>query len=356
MNIVPFSPDTALPAYLSADTSFLDINKEVVRAQGFPTLSIKGMKFTITKDGVKRIVTKPDDDDEVAQHLGVVFLRANMNAKTFYMKKYEEGESDKTLPTCYSQDGIEPSSNAQDPQAKKCAICPQNQWGSKVSDAGKEGKNCQDNARIAVSAPDNLDPMLLRVPPASLKPLREMLKVIAARKVPYNAVVVKVGFDRESPSPKLTFKPVGLMDDKGYANVRDMYDSELVRAIVGLDDFGMEPHAPKAEPSVSADELDAAMAAREVTKKAAAKPEPEAPKKAAPKPAPVDDEDELDAILNTKSKPKAKPVVDEDDEPAPPKKAKPEPKPEPKAEAPAKKSGASDLLADLDDLLGNKDD
>lgn len=351
MNIVPFNNESALPAYLSADASFLDINKEVVRAQGFPTLSIKGKVFTITKEGVKRIVTKPDDDDEVAQHLGVVFLRANMNAKTFYTKKYEEGESDKTLPTCYSQDGIEPSSNAQDPQAKKCAICPQNQWGSKVSDAGKEGKLCQDNARIAVSAPDNLDPMLLRVPPASLKPLREMLKVIAARKVPYNAVVVKMAFDREAATPKLTFKPVGLMDDKGYANVRDMYDSELVRAIVGLDDFGMEPHAPKAEPSVSADELDAALAAREVTKKAAAKPapEPEAPKKA--KPAPVDD-DELDATL-AKPKAKAKPVIDEDDEPAPPKKAKAEPKPEP---APAKKSGASDLLADLDDLLGNKDD
>lgn len=349
MNIVPFNNESALPAYLSADASFLDINKEVVRAQGFPTLSIKGMKFTITKDGVKRIVTKPDDDDEVAQHLGVVFLRANMNAKTFYAKKYEEGESDNTRPTCYSQDGVEPSSNAAEPQAKKCALCPQNQWGSKVSDAGKEGKNCQDNARIAVSAPDNLDPMLLRVPPASLKPLREMLKVIAARKVPYNAVVVKVGFDRESPSPKLTFKPVGLMDDKGYGAVRDMYDSETVRAIVGLDDFGMEPHAPKVESAVSTDELDAALAAREVTKKAAAKaepkPEPEAPKKA--KPAVVDD-DELDAIL---AKPKAKPAPVED-EPAP-KKAKAEPKPEP---APAKKSGASDLLADLDDLLGTKDD
>jgi len=358
MNIVPFNNESAIPAYLTTDASFLDINKEVVRAQGFPTLSIKGMKFTITKDGVKRIVTKPDDDDEVAQHLGVVFLRANMNAKTFYMKKYSEGESDNTRPTCYSQDGIEPSSNAAEPQAKKCAICPHNQWGSRQGDGDKEGeskgKACQDNARIAVSAPDNLDPMLLRVPPASLKALREMLKVVAARKVPYNAVVVKVGFDREAPSPKLTFKPIGLLDDKTYAGVRDQYDGEVVRAIVGLDDFGMEPHAPKVEPAVSADELDAALAAREVTQKAAAKPEPVAPKKAAPKPT-VDD-DELDEILNTKPKAKAKPVVDEDDEPAPPKKAKVEPKPEPKVEAPAKKSGASDLLADLDDLLGNKDD
>ncbi len=342
MKLVPFDSSSALPAYLSADASFLDINKEVVRAQGFPTLSIKGMKFTITKDGVKKIVTKPDDEDEVAQSLGVVFIRANMNAKTFYAKKYVEGESDNVRPTCYSQDGAVPSSHAAEPQAAKCALCKHNQWGSRTGDGDKEGeskgKACQDNARIAVSAPDSLDPMLLRVPPASLKPLREMLKIVAARKVPYNAVVVKVGFDREAPSPKLTFKPVGLMDDVGYGSVRD---------ITGLDDFGMEPAAPKA-PAVDADELDAALAAREVTRKAAAKPAP----------APVT-EDDLDEVIAPKAKAveppkKAKPApveVDTDDEPAPPKKAK---KAEP--EPVAKKSGGSDLLADLDDLLGNKDD
>ena len=345
MKLVPFDSSSALPAYLSADASFLDINKEVVRAQGFPTLSIKGMKFTITKDGVKKIVTKPDDEDEVAQSLGVVFIRANMNSKTFYAKKYVEGDSDNVRPTCYSQDGVAPSSNATDPQAKKCALCPHNQWGSRTGDGDKEGeskgKACQDNARIAVSAPDSLDPMLLRVPPASLKPLREMLKVVAARKVPYNAVVVKVGFDREAPSPKLTFKPVGLMDDVGYGAVRDLYDDELVRAITGLDDFGMEPAAPKA-PAVDADELDAALAAREVTRKAAAKPAPVT----------TDDLDEVIAPPKAKAeKAKPAPVEVDDDEPAPPKKAK---KAEP--EPVAKKSGGSDLLADLDDLLGNKDD
>lgn len=350
MKLVPFESSSNLPAYLTADASFLDINKEVVKAAAFPVLSIKGMKFTINKDGVKTIVTKPDDADEVAQSLGVVFLRANLNAKTFYAKKYSEGESDNTRPDCYSQDGVAPSANSQNPQATKCALCKRNQWGSKVSDTGKESKECQDNARIAVSAPDVMDPMLLRVPPKSLKPLKDMLKIVAARKVPYNAVVVKVGFDREAPSPVLTFKPIGLVDDSKYVVVRDLYDGETVRAIVGLDDFGMEPHATKA-PAVDADELDAALAAREITRKAAAKPEP------TPTPVSADD---LDDIF-VPPKPKAKPAPAPEPEAAPaPKKAKAEPKPEPKPEpAPepkAKKTSASDLMADLDDLLGNKDD
>lgn len=362
MKLVPFDNGSALPAYLSG-ADFLDINKEVVRAQGFPTLSIKGMKFTITKDGVKKVVTKPDDEDEVAQSLGLVFLRANMNAKTFYAAKYSESDSAGARPDCYSQDGVAPSANSLNPQSKKCAICPQNQWGSRTDDNGnaKEGKSCQDNARIAVSAPDKLDPMLLRVPPASLKPLREMLKIVAARKVPYNAVVIKVGFDREAPSPKLTFKPVGLVDDAGYAGVREMYDDELVRGIVGLDDFGMEALPTPSAPRIDADELDAALAAREVTRKAAAPTAKAKPVSAAdldlddepaptpkPKAKPVVVEDGEEDVPAPKAKAKAKPVAVEDDE---------EDAPAPKAAAPkAKSSGASDLLADLDDLLGNKDD
>jgi len=293
--------------------------------------------------------------------LGVVLLRANMHAQTYYAKKYSEGESDNQRPDCYTYDGVAPSANAQTPQATKCALCKHNQWGSRITEGGKESKTCQDNVRVAISTPDNIDPMLLRVPPKSIKPLKEMLKVIAARKVPYNAVVVKVGFDRNEPSPVLTFKPVGLLDDVHYSQVRDAYDGELVRGIVGLDDFGMEPQAPKA-PSVDADELDAALAARDATRKAAEKPTAlpkpvdaddlddiiAPPKKA--KPAPVTDADEEPAPPPKKAKP-APVVDDEDDTPAPPKKAKAEPKPEPK-----KSGGGSDLLADLDDLLGNKDD
>jgi hypothetical protein len=357
MNIVKFDSSSTLPAYLLGDTSLLDINKEVVRPQGFPTLSIKGMKFTVSKEGVKTVLTKPDDADEVAQSIGVVFLRANMNAKTFYAKKYSEGDSERTRPDCYSFDGVAPSENADAPQAKKCAVCPHNQWGSRTGDGDREGgkgKACQDNARIAVSAPDKLDPMMLRVPPASLKNLRETLKMVAARKVPYNAVVIKVGFDREAPSPLLTFKPIGLLDDHGYQDVKEMYESEIVRGIVGLDDAGHADTVEKVAPRIAMDELDAAIAAREVTRKAADKPakvvvddldELLAPKKATKPVVAADDEDEPAPVKAEKPKKAAKPVVAADDEDAP---------------APAKaekhKSGGSSLLADLDDLLGNKDD
>ena len=327
MKLVPFENQSALPAYLTSSPSLLDINKEVVRATGFPVMSIKGKVFTMVQDGSRTVLTKPDDPEEVAQSIGVVFLRANMHTKVYYNKKYSEGESDGARPDCYSYDGQAPSPNAQTPQSKKCAVCPHNQWGARVgADGEAKGKACQDNARIAISTPDNMNPTLLRVPPASLKALKEMLRTVASRKVPYNAVVVKIGFDREAPSPKLTFKPVGLMDDTGYAQVSGLYDDELVRAIVGVDDL---VYAPRTDP---ADELDAALAERANAKglptpTASAADDEEAP----PPPAP------------------AKPV----------KAAKTAPAPAPAAPAPvaAKAEAASaSLLADLDALLGNKDD
>ena len=339
MQIVPFEGGN-LPAYLANAQTTPDINKDVVRAAQFPTMSIKGKVFTLNKDGVKKILTKPDDPDEVAQSIGVVMLRTNMNGKTWYGKGYAEG--DNSPPDCFSHDGVAPSPHAQQPQAKKCQLCPRNVWKQMTGEDGstREGRECSD---MAIAAPDNLEgAMLLRVPPASRKHLREAVKIVNQRKIPYNAVVMKISFDPEMASPTLKFKPVGLLNDADYAKVTAMYDGELVRSIVGLDDH-MEP-AVEPEPAVTADELDAAIAARDAANKAK---ETSAPAAApAPTPAPT-------------PKPRtraAAPKVSVDDvgaavaaTPAPAPTAAP-------VAAPAADTGAAGLLSELDALLGNPDD
>lgn len=341
MQLVPFDNSDKLPAYLLAQGDKVpDINKEVVRAAIFPTMSIKGKVFTLTKDGQRKVLEKPDDDGEMqpVSSLGVIFLRANMKAKTFYEGGYDEANSAGQPPDCYSMDGVVPSPNARKPQGKQCQTCPRNVWGSRVNDQGEaKGRECSDNARIAISAPDKLEATLLRVPPASLKPLREALKLVSTRKVPYNAVVMKIGFDKESASPKLTFKPIGLVDDAGYKAINDLYDSEIVRAVVGLDDIGEDHgHAePPASTETNNDELDAALAARDAAKAAAAA----AAATPAPAPAPA-------ASKPRATKPKA--------ETAPPAEA-PAPAPAPAPTA-AVASNANDLMSELDDLLGAASD
>lgn len=335
--IVKFDQAGTLPAYLS-NVEAPDLNKDVVSGAAFPSMSIKGKVFTLVKDGVRQILTKPDDPEETAQSIQVVPLRINMNTKVYYDKKFTEGESDGQRPLCYSLDGVVPSDNAMEKQAKKCAICPKAQWGSKITEEGKKGKLCSDNARVAIAAADKLEPLLLRVPPASLKNLRECVKQINLRTLPngsklqYNMTIIKISFDPEAASPTLLFKPVGVIADaETYNKVSELYDSETVRGICGVDDVGHidEDAAPKAADD-NMDELDKALAKQKAEggTVAPAAPAAEPPAPAAPK---------------APAKAKAKGA---------------EPKPAPKADdaPPAGDSKASALLNELDSLLGDTDD
>jgi hypothetical protein len=336
-----------LPAYLQDDdfaAKANDLNKEVVRAAMFPTMSIKGKVFSITRDGQRQVLTRPDPDEPnatiPAPSVGVVMIRANMKAKVYYAEAFNEGSSDGTPPTCYSQDGVVPSPHARVKQHANCAQCPRNVWGSRVNDQGEaQGKECADNARVAISVPDKVDPILLRVPPASLKPLRELLKLIATRKIPYNAVVTKMSFDAEAASPKLKFKAVGVLPEQMYREVEQAYDSEIVRAICGLDDTGVE-QAMLPPPDSEADELDAALQAQG-----------KAPAPAAPAPAP--------AAAKRATKPKAPAPAPAAPAPAPA--AAPTVQVNVQAPAPAPAptpavTTAANLLDDLDSLLGATDD
>jgi hypothetical protein len=335
-SIVPFSGGQ-LPAYLKNKSVLAGINKDVAVGAQYPTLSIKGKVFTLVKDNERKIMMRLDEPDEVAQSINLSVVRANTKSRVLYLKEYVEGEAENARPDCSSNDGVAPEANSGAPQSKKCAICPHAVWGS---GRNGEGTRCSVNTRLAVSDPDNLDlQFLLRVPAGSRKNFADAVKAADTRGIPYNALVMKVGFDPTAPSPKLTFKPIGLLDDAGYAKASARYDTELVRSIVGL-------HADETvevADEVATDELDAAIAAKAVVKQAQVKPKPVA--------APALDLTELDALVDQVAPAKPEPV-----------KAKPKPKPvevkpEPVAVAPAAAgTGMDDLLGDLDALLGNSDD
>jgi hypothetical protein len=356
-NIIPFTAGAQLPAYLKNRAALAHINADVASASSFPTLSIKGKVFTLSKDNQKKILTKPDDPDEVLQSINVAVIRANKNSRVYYSKAYSEDDSEGAKPTCYSSDGVTPAAGAMTPQAKKCQLCPHAVWGSKSGDTGK-GTACSVNTRLAIADPDNVEePWLLRVPAGSRSNFSDACKVADSRGLPYNAVVFKVGFDREAPSPKLTFKPIGLVADEAYEKLSALYDTQDVKEIVGLVDRRM-PTGADAEPEAApeADELDAAMAANPTAKAAqAAAPAPKAAK--APAVSSNDLDNALDGLVDEAPAPAPKPatktkkVEAEVVEDAPVKPAKSTAK-----TVVADSGSLDDLLDNLDDILGGTDD
>ncbi len=293
-----------LPAHLQGKAKTNNLFAAAVSVGGFPVISIKGKVFHIQRGDERSLVTKPDSDDEPAASLEAIILSANPNkSKVYYDKGFEEGSVAK--PTCYSNNGAEPASDAEAPQSKKCAVCPHNQWGSRITDNGGKGKACGDSMRLAVAPAGQVnDPMLLRVPAATLKTLGQYGQQLSKRGVEPQYVVTKIGFDYTVAHPALTFKAVRFVGEDELteveATLRD--EEELIGQITGVLDApsaNVESVANTSTPALKrSDTLKAAEAEAEASPKAKVKVEDAPAPKAKAETAKVEDYDDVDEALD----------------------------------------------------------
>lgn len=179
-------------------------------------VSIRGSRWHIKFSDEETTVTDTETGDPVGS-LRVVLLKASPNvSKNYYESGYEEGSSEP--PTCWSIDGTVPDP-ASVKQAPSCAACPKNQFGSRITDAGKKAKACGDSRRIAVIPEGDLKnevyggPMLLRVPAASLSNLSQFGKKMSNQGFPYNTIVTRLSFDHDVSFPKIEFNALRPLND-----------------------------------------------------------------------------------------------------------------------------------------------
>lgn len=240
---------SSLPAHLRKKAKAVNVFAAAMSAGGYPVVSIKGKVFHVQRGDERTLVTKPGDDEEAAGSLEVVILATNPNkSKVYYDSGYEEGSTAK--PTCYSNDGIEPAADAEDPQSKKCATCPHNQWGSRITDNGSKGKACADSMRLAIAPAGQInDPMLIRVPAASLKTLGSYGSQLAKRNVGPEDVITKIGFDYNVAHPALTFKAVRFVEEHEAAEIEQVLvdEKEMIGNITGTSGGVATENEAKAE-------------------------------------------------------------------------------------------------------------
>lgn len=240
-NVPALLPQGQLPAHLRRDpqqarASAGDLAGGVTA--GFPIISYRGKVWRVRKGGDEVAYTTPDGDP--IPSIEVVLIRSNkLPSKTYYKGKWVEGDS--SPPDCWSSDGIKPDAAVREKQSLICASCPRNAWGSRVNEeTGKKGRECSDVRRMAVAFANELErkgtdchKFLMRVPPASLNPLKDYAeKVLAPAGVDYFAVVTKVGFDTTASHPKLTFKATRYLNEEEYNAVLALRDDEDVHRIL----------------------------------------------------------------------------------------------------------------------------
>lgn len=202
-----------LPSYLKT-TELDDTTKALMGGSGGT-----GLKRISIKGGVWRMMV---NGKEVAKNedraMNVVIVAASPKvSRTFYAKSFVEGEV--TAPDCWSADGEVPSAKSENPQSKRCVDCAQNQKGSGQGDS----RACRYSQRLAVALANDIggEVMQLTLPASSIFgagepgkwPLQTYAKMIGSKGVPITAVVTEMRFDTEAATPKITFKPVRVLDE-----------------------------------------------------------------------------------------------------------------------------------------------
>ena len=224
--------NSKLPAHLQGVAKVTNVFANASGESGFPVISLKGKNFHITRGGEKELVTNEHGDPVPSLECVIVAVNPN-RSKVYYATAYVEG--DNKAPDCYSNDGLRPADDAENPQCKSCAACPHNIWGSSTHN-GQKRKACGDSMRLAVAAVDQLnDPMLLRVPAGSLKFLNEYGKLLAKRGVSPQHVVTRIGFDTDA-NFALKFKAARYVSAEEMAEVDTvtLNDKDTIEEITGV--------------------------------------------------------------------------------------------------------------------------
>lgn len=297
-DLVLFTGNTqiAMPAY------FADVfggESNIPPKMTVPQLSIKGGKFRIMLDGEETVMTRHDPDTGESMPLTsvklVVLNQGKRSARTYHVEKYNPDNP--TPPVCFSLDGEKPDASIKEPQSTNCANCPKAQKGSKISEAsGKAISACAMQRRLVVVPASKLgfEPLLVRLAPTSAwdknnesnesqgwYAWQQYLDFIAARGVKHTAqVVTMVKFDPNTEYPKLLFKPERLLTAEEAVQLKDVWNSAKVQALL----TASENEAVGGGDHVEEPKAEQAPAPKVEKAKATSKPKP------APAPAPEVDE------------------------------------------------------------------
>ncbi len=89
------------------------------------------------------------------------------------------------VPECSSKDGIT-GIITETGEERKCASCPYNQWGSATDESGEQtkGKACKEMRRLFIDIKDYELPIMLSLPPTSIKEFDNFISVLTTKGIP----------------------------------------------------------------------------------------------------------------------------------------------------------------------------
>lgn len=205
-------------------------------SSSYGVMGYKGKVWSTRFGGVETPLMREDGDGARGSIEVVIVKAAAPISKIFYKGGYVDGSS--AAPDCWSANGLTPDASVQNKVHATCADCPMNAWGSRVTEAGKQGKACADSRRIAVVPIADIDndlfggPMLLRIPAASLKDLKAYGDLLNTYQYPYYACATRISFDPKEAYPKFVFNAIRPLTDDEARKIMALRDDKRVATVL----------------------------------------------------------------------------------------------------------------------------
>ncbi len=239
------SPDFFKNSKPDAAFATLDPTESLAEGIGssYGVIGYKGKVLSLRLRGEVHIFTRPDDGTPIG-YLDVVILRsAAVKAKSYYRDGFDENASAGKRPVCASIDGITPDADVLEKQADACALCPRNEWRTDAN--GRKGRDCSDYKRLSVlilphqtqrlmGAP-LLEPVFLRIPPASLNDLAVFGETMSGQGWPFSSFVTRISFDPALSHPKFVFRAIQPLTGAEAKVILDMREDTQSKRITGED-------------------------------------------------------------------------------------------------------------------------
>lgn len=169
-------------SYAALTNNALDIIRDNLKKQ---PLSFQLFDIVKSPSGGSTVFSVPGlSGDEAAKELTGIILDYSTPRAYWNTPDPVEG----TPPTCFSEDSIISH------DGKACATCPFNDFGSKDGDTN--AKACKESVTLFLLRPDNIMPIIVRVPVSSKLRFQRYMTRLVGRMIPLSSVVTRITLEK----------------------------------------------------------------------------------------------------------------------------------------------------------------
>jgi hypothetical protein len=220
---------------------------------GFSSIRYRGKQWALLHAGNVYPFQREDDGSPLS-YIDCVVLGSSPGLSKVYFGSDPWKEDSTDGPICTSLRGDVPDPGVPIPQSASCGTCSHNDWITKPT--GGRGKECQDHKRLAIllmpamtrsilPAP-LLEPVHLKIPPASLIPLKSYNDELVQQGLPFCSVVTRISWSPDKIF-QMTFNIMGVLSDSDAPLILPLLDSPTTKRIVGGSQVSLPP--PRPQPS-----------------------------------------------------------------------------------------------------------